>query len=157
MFRQLEAIAQRLPKVRFGVALRTAFDAEAVAGSALSPRQARWLARLPRDRGVAAFRGVVVRLVGDPVTRDPSIIEILRTFPADEEVDALLGRALEEELRSLVGASSYLERLVPDGRAAAIVRALTAEASPAVEPRSRLPAAALDGVRDDGEAVGTPE
>ncbi len=39
----------------------------------------------------------------------------------------------------------------------ALVRALTADATAALEPRSRLPAAALDGVRNDGEASGLGE
>jgi hypothetical protein len=39
----------------------------------------------------------------------------------------------------------------------ALVRALTAETPAAADPRSRLPAAALDGVGRDGEAGGTDE
>ncbi len=109
----------------FGGALRAAYDAEAQEGSDVSPRQARWLAQLPRNVPVPAFRDLVIRLVEQSATRSPSIIELLGTYTAgDEGVAEVLDRALAEELAALVRGGTFTDRLVPDSRAAALVRAL---------------------------------
>ncbi|MEM9381978.1 MAG: hypothetical protein AAGB93_18630, partial [Planctomycetota bacterium] len=138
-----------------GRALRDAFDREGEARVPLTARQRRWLARLPRARRMTAFRDVVVRLVGSAATRDPATVELLGSYGRDAEVEALVRRALEEDVTGVVGAGEYLSRLPADGRAAALCRALdrlTGElAVPAIEDALRRTMVPLHGpaARDD--------
>ncbi|MEM6567467.1 MAG: hypothetical protein AAF957_03605 [Planctomycetota bacterium] len=142
--------------VAHGPDLRRAFDREDESGVALTDRQRRWLARLPRDRAMPAFRDVIVRLVEDRATRDPAIVELLGRFEGDDGIEALVARALEEELAALVAAEGYLLRLPPDGRSAALARALHLllgdAAVPALEDALRRSMEPLHGPEALGDA-----
>ncbi|MEM9800018.1 MAG: hypothetical protein AAGA20_06805 [Planctomycetota bacterium] len=109
---------------RFGDELRRAYDAEEEPDARLSGRQKRWLARLPRDESVSAFRDVVIDLVEDPATREPTVIELLATFDGDPESSALASAVLAESVAVIVAEPTYLGRLRADSDAAAAARVL---------------------------------
>jgi len=110
-------------------ALRAAFDREgelAASRGRLTERQARWLAQLPRGVRIPAFRDLLMELVGHAGQRNSAVVELLAPFVGDADVAVLLRRALSEELAGVEAAPVYPDRLMSDGRAAAIATSLAA-------------------------------